>query len=378
MKKIIKFIKHNYKFIIGFMFGLIVASSSVYAANTIYSKNVTYDNSNSGLSATNVQDALDETYNKCTKSSAIGKIINLYYSGSAITTANIGGSTSNPKVKLNSIKSILLDNNGNYRYYGSNPNNYVTFNDEIWRIIGAFTNIDDGTGNKETRLKIIRNESIGNYSWDSSANTVNEGTGVNDWSKADLMTELNTLYYNSASGNCYIGQNNTSATCNFNNTGLNSMARSMIDNAVYYLGGWSSSYIYADDFYNYERGTTVYNCSTNDGVCPRATTWTGKIRLMYLSDYMYATDLSLCIQNGYNYKDSNCFNNNWLTYSDGVQWPIVPDSSHSNSVFRIGNDGYIGYYTATNTYVVRPVLYLKSNIIITGGSGTSSDPYTLG
>ena len=65
MKKIFKFIKKNFKLVIAFSLGFVLAGTSVYAANTIYSKNVTYDNSNSGLEATNVQDALDETYTKC-------------------------------------------------------------------------------------------------------------------------------------------------------------------------------------------------------------------------------------------------------------------------------------------------------------------------
>ena len=165
MKKISKFIKSNYKFLIGVIVGLLLSGTGVYAANTIYSKNVTYDNSNSGLSATNVQDALDETYIKCFPPVlATKKIIDLYNDGSSINTVNIGGSTSNPQVKLNSTQGIMLDNNGDYRYYGANPNNYVTFNGETWRIIGAFNNEDNGTGNKETRLKIIRDDSIGKYS----------------------------------------------------------------------------------------------------------------------------------------------------------------------------------------------------------------------
>ena len=55
-----------------------------------------------------------------------------------------------------------VDNN--LRYIGKDPNNYVLFNDELWRIIGIF---DKNTHEVEgTELvKIIRNESIGNYSW---------------------------------------------------------------------------------------------------------------------------------------------------------------------------------------------------------------------
>ena len=55
-----------------------------------------------------------------------------------------------------------------YRYTGANPNNYVSFNNELWRIIGVFPT-DDGTGNIENRVKIIRNESIGeDYMWDEN------------------------------------------------------------------------------------------------------------------------------------------------------------------------------------------------------------------
>ena len=378
MKKISKFIKNNYKLFIGLIIGGILSGTSVYAANTIYSKNVTYDNSNSGLSATNVQDALDETYTKCLPPpTATDKIINLYNDGSSINTVHIGGSTSNPQVKLNATQGIMLDNNGDYRYYGANPNNYVTFNDETWRIIGAFNNVDDGTGKKETRLKIIRNTSIGSYSWDSSSSTVNYGEGVNDWSQADLMTELNTLYYNSTSGICYNGQNNASTTCNFTSTGLDSTARSMIDNAVYHLGG-SSSYnnLYADDYYNAERGTTVYSCSTDDGACPRTTTWTGKVGLMYPSDYVYAVDLSLCTQNGYNYHNSTCESNDWLLYSS--QWTIMPYSDYVYYAFVGYGSGRVNFSQTYYTFAAYPVLYLKSDITITGGNGTSTNPYTLG
>ena len=371
MKKISKFIKSNYKFLIGVIVGLLLSGTGVYAANTIYSKNVIYDNSNSGLSATNVQDALDETYTKCfPPPTATEKVINLYNDGSSINTVNIGGSTSNPQVKLNATQGIMLDNNGDYRYYGADPNNYVTFNDETWRIIGAFNNVDDGTGNKETRLKIIRDESIGNYSWDSSASTVNSGRGVNDWSKADLMTELNTLYYNSTSGTCYNGRNNASTTCNFTSTGLDEVARNMIDNAVYHLGGTSSyDNLYADDYYNIERSTSVYTGNK--------TTWTGKIGLMYPSDYTYAVDLSLCTKDGYNYGNSTCKSNDWLLYSSN-QWTIMPASSFAYFAYYVTSAGYVNSGYVFGAAAARPVLYLKSDVTIVGGEGTSSNPYQLG
>ena len=88
----------------------------------------------------------------------------------------------------------------NLRYVGASPKNYLKFNDEIWRIIGVFNNIttidENDKEKKESLVKIVRNDSLGDYSWDSSESTTNSGYGINEWSQADLMTELNTDYIN--------------------------------------------------------------------------------------------------------------------------------------------------------------------------------------
>ena len=344
LKKISKFIKNNYKFIIGFVLGLVVASSSVYAANTIYSKNVTYDNSNSGLEATNVQDALDETYTKCFPPVlATDKIMNLYNDGSNITEATI--TSYDPKVYLNTVQKIMLDDYGNYRYYGKRVNNYVKFNDELWRIIGVFPDIDDGTGKKETRLKIIRSESIGKYVFGDS----------NDWTNSELQEMLNTLYYNNTSGSCYDDE-----ICDFTSIGLDSVARSMIDNAKYYLGettmyGSTNAYSY----FEYERS---------------GGSWTGKIGIIYPSDYVFARDYSFS-------SVSDQTNNNWL-YTGNQEWTITPSDISDDVINFIKGDGDVDNELYGNGYVfysmnVLPVTYLKSNVIINGGTGTESDPYTL-
>ena len=101
-----------------------------------------------------------------------------------------------------------IDDNGfsqtEYRYAGSNPNNYVDFNNEKWRIIGL-TNVKTASGQIEQRIKIIRNESIGLFSYDFRAETQN---GENDWTESSLMKLLNGIYYTSTSGDCYTGENN--------------------------------------------------------------------------------------------------------------------------------------------------------------------------
>ena len=270
-----------------------------------------------------------------------------------------------------------------YRYTGASPNNYVSFNNELWRIIGVFP-VDDGSGNIENRVKIIRNESIGRYSWDNKASGTGSSTsssGSNDWSDSALQVVLNEgAYYNRTTGNCPSGRNGATTACDFSTTGLTEEAKSMISDAKWYLGGTasytSSSNGLTSHWYTYERGTTVYS--------GRPTSFIGEIGLMYPSDYGYATSggsttsreecLATALNSWNDYSD--CKNNDWLLYSS-AQWTITPYSGTSASVFYFSSLGYVYSYIVYNPIAVRPVLYLSSDVMITGGTGTSSDPYIL-
>ncbi len=162
-----------------------------------------------------------------------------------------------------------------YRYIGANPNNYVKFNDELWRIIGVF-DVDDGAGKIEKRMKIIRNKSIGNYPWDYTSS----GSFINEWKTAQLNTLLNGgAYYNRTTGSYYNGITSAS-NVDFTSTGLTNAAKLMIGDAKWYLGGSSTiEDVTPSMFYTRERGTTVYS--------GRSANWTGKVGLMYPSDYGY-------------------------------------------------------------------------------------------
>ncbi len=264
-----------------------------------------------------------------------------------------------------------VDNN--LRYIGSNPNNYVLFNNELWRIIGVFNNIDDGTGLQESRIKLIRDESIGSLSWDYKSNR----TYANDWTTSTLMNLLNSgAYYNRTTGSYY--NNSTTATSvDFTSNGLTEEAKSMISDAKWNLGG-SSTYndVTASMFYERERGATVYS--------GRPTEWIGSIGLMYPSDYGYATsggsttNRQTCLNTElYNWDDyDDCFNNDWL-YTGSVQWTLTPYSRLSNYVFNVNSGGSVRSSNARYSYDVFPALYLSSNVKISGGEGTESSPFTL-
>ena len=144
----------------------------------------------------------------------------------------------------------------------------------------------------------------------------------------------------------------------------------MIGDALWNLGGDSGSLIYADDFYTLERGTTVWS--------GRSTTWTGKIALMYPSDYLYASNLATCSSDGTYWDTSGCADTSWL-FSGTYQWTLTPDASASSSVFIVDNTGCVSIINNVfNANASRPVLFLKSNVQITGGDGSQSNPFTLG
>ena len=256
---------------------------------------------------------------------------------------------------------LAYDDYGNLRYIGADPNNYVLFNDELWRIIGVFSEDTHGASGQKL-IKIIRNDSIGNISWDSG--------NVNDWSTASLQTTLNGDYLNGSGS--------------YASTGIKSdTARNMIETVTWKLGGTasytSSSNGLASHFYGYERGTTVYS--------GRPTTWSGKVALMYPSDYGYATsggsttNRDACLAKElYNWDSSSfsdCKNNDWLYDSSTYQWTLTPLSSVSIRVFYVYNPGYVYINDALYSYGVRPSVYLTSNVKILGGDGTSNSPYTL-
>mgnify|MGYP002558983044 CR=1 FL=1 len=266
----------------------------------------------------------------------------------------------------------------NIRYYGSNPDNYVSFNNELWRIIGVFGN----------NVKLVRKDSLGSLLWDSSASSVNNGRGVNEWSQSDLKNYLNTMYYGGTSVTCYNGKYDQTTTCPTNR--LDETSKSLIDNHIWNTGAPNDSTLYDSttnsydtvEFYNAERGNeTGKICSSgiacNDTV-ERTTTWTGYVGLPYITDYAYASSESDCntkIDNSSTYK---CKNNNWMHKNDWY-WTLSPFAipDDAGSVWVVGGDEGVSCNGAAFPLSAFPTIYLKSNVLIESGNGTSDSPYIL-
>ena len=305
-------------------------------------------------------------------------------------------------------EGLKIDNtpDQNIRYYGSNPNNYVSFNNELWRIIGVFGN----------NVKLVRSEKLGDLSWDSSESSVNGGLGINQWgestdadgneySGADLQVYLNKMYYGGTTVTCYGGSNNTT-TCPTNK--LDDASKTLIDNHLWNTGAIDETdttivnqetfALNTVPFYNAERGSVNGKiCSSgiacNDTV-ERTTTWTGYVGLPYPTDWAYASSESACETNmnaGDNatalspdekIANMSCKNNNWMHYgstSSDKTWYMSSFVYPGNAtlVWHVNGVGRADGADAAGSLSAFPTIYLKSNILIESGKGTSDNPYIL-
>ena len=285
-----------------------------------------------------------------------------------------------------------------YRYRGASPKNYVTFNGETWRIIGVFPT-DDGTGKIENRIKLIKDQSIGEYKWD-------DGTTAYNYTKNDnlmLLQDKNKLkveYLEKKNKNNFIDLAITEPTkpvlnnwarpaslnTYLNKTYLNALSttsQNMIGDTKYYLGGGgnNSNFNSSVDFYSYER--KIKNTKSNEFYYDKnPNSWVGKLGLMYVSDYGYASDN--CETKALNdYNNSNdlriCNNTNWLFNLKKLEATVTQYSNTSTSIHYIANNGIVvsTYQASLAQTVVRPTLYLKSEVRIIDGEGTSTNPYII-
>ena len=218
---------------------------------------------------------------------------------------------------------------GRYFYKGANPNNYITFNNETWRIISIES---DGS------IKIMRNESIGNRAFDSG--------NSNAWETSDIKSYLNGNYL---------------ATITTN--------QDKIVPHTWSIGGVTYNNSDLADQINDENGTQSQSAS---------------VGMITLSEYLRAnTNTEQCGNfslNNSNY--STCKTTDWMfniVPSNDYLWTISPYASSSSSIFRVnGNDtaGWLGSNYAKDSRGVSPAVYLSSDITLTG-DGSSSNPYVI-
>ena len=296
----------------------------------------------------------------------------------------------------------------NIRYYGSNPNNYVLFNNELWRIIGVFG----------SNVKLVRSEKLGNLSWDSSESSINYGWGINQWGEStyedgtsypgsDLMQYLNKMYYGGTSVTCYGGSKNSTTTCP---TGtIDETSKSLIDYHTWNTGAidvtdttivnQETGALNTVPFYKAERGSVNGKICNGGDYCndtvTRKTEWPGYVGLPYVTDWAYASSESDCETNMYAginatassddeaFVNMTCKKNNWMHHGttdiEDATWYLSPyaDPDFANCVWSVYGVGNTDNGNAASPLSAFPTIYLKSNVLKLEGTGTSTDPYEL-
>ena len=293
---------------------------------------------------------------------------------------------------------IYKTNNHEYRYVGADPDNYVLFNDDLYQIIGVFDS--NSTGVSGNLVKLIRARILTAMSWGVYNTTNNSGTFSNyksDWTgtttgvpaNANIMLNqyflnsdtLNTGYTNQTYGACadWTYMYNSSSYRNRNcktivGYGIKSNISNYIQTVTWYLNGFNSTSYTREEFYNCERGiSNNSNCTAGYNGTSDSTT-SAKIGLMYVSDYAYASGKFAC-GNGTSVSSSYMGNSNWLY--KGEEWMITPRASSDNYAFVVSSVGGVSDRITGRGYGVRPTFYLKSQVYVTGGNGSFSNPYTI-
>ena len=278
-----------------------------------------------------------------------------------------------------------------YRYIGANVNNYVKFNNDLYRIIGVFDENSHGVTGQYLVKLIMASPFLGNswgiYNISNTSGTYsnyrNDWTGKATGIKANLNVLLNEYFANSANtsstyGSCatwtyFFNNNNTNYRTNdcsdIVGYGIDPKYSGYIENATWYLYG-SGTDQSKQNWYLCERGG---NSCTTSGPSTGDASVTSKIGLMYLSDYLYASGYYASTDTT-TQGNSYYGNKNWLY--KGYEWTQTPYASGANRVWLV-NPGSAGSYYSRNPYGSRPAFYLKSDIKISGGFGTYNNPYIL-
>ncbi|MBR4230991.1 MAG: hypothetical protein IKR74_02400 [Bacilli bacterium] len=275
------------------------------------------------------------------------------------------------------VWKLVMDHPREFRYIGANPNNYITFNGELWRIVGIIPNVEYCTGTftdttcsaSETGdlVKIVRNASEGTMAFNTSS------TNSNKWDTSSTTSIAYTLQSKTYASDSHV------AVVKWSTTGYSSASRTPAQ------------------FYALEYQST--------GAVPSGYSkfWYGKVGSIHVSDYSYATlgnnaatgtytrtgCLARALPNWTSSYKTNCALTSWLSFNNvtsslpsaGVAWwTMAPVSGAKTNVIDITTAGITSSIAATTATInVRPAVYLKPDTLVSGThTGAYNDPLVIG
>ena len=221
-----------------------------------------------------------------------------------------------------------FDEDGRYVYEGKSPNNYITFNNETWRIISL---------EPDHTIKIMRNDNIGGKAY-NEPKAGEDNSNILNWDASNsLHNYLNGEYLNDLSTNSLLAYHN-----------------------------FDTGFITGENLASADIKALVQN-----------TTWNSKVGLINMSDYLNSNSDDQCRTfDGFNGKE-NCKETTYI--SDTLTLTTNGGSDNKNNVYAITKEGYqlVGVETS---YAIKPVVYLKSGVKISlenNPSGEEDKPYII-
>ncbi len=258
---------------------------------------------------------------------------------------------------------------GRYIYKGANPNNYITFNGEQWRIVSIET--DD-------TIKIVKALALPSQPFDTEglrtteycAKAVLSGTwkGCNIWATTSEFDNNSTLP-NGVKGKIV----------------ADSSLKTYL-NGTYYEGLTANKK--AIQKHNFYYGSATFNNPdlASQIISEKKYFVSSNVGLIQASDYIKAnTDITNC--GSFKLVRSNntlCKTTNWLNPTRACYWTITPlyvndGGAASSAMYTILVDpvGFLGHHNAASTVInVDPVVYLKASTKLSG-DGTPEEPFKI-
>ncbi len=237
-----------------------------------------------------------------------------------------------PEYLVDKIKNSKLDEYGNgvyeidgeYVYRGDDVNNYITFNNQTWRIVSI---------DSEGDVKIVFNDKDNErYAWDTAYNSEkNKEYGVTtDYLRTDIRKMLNDYYENV----------------------LTVKVKANLVSKTLCVGGLK-----------------VGDTSTKEIECS-ITKVDEYVGLLTVRDYQLASLDQGCT--GYNKQE--CTNYNYIS-DDISSWLLTKNSENSYEVYFLNKT--ITPQKASTSRKVSPVVFLSKDTIILEGKGTQDEPYVI-
>ncbi len=296
---------------------IIVGTVSISAVTYFPSNQTTYDNKASGLNATNVQDAIDELYKKA--------------DSSTITSSKL------KDLVVTTGSGLYADEyeEGRYIYRGNYVDNYITFNNEEWRILSI---------EKDGTMKIINLTETG-----ASSSTNTTSWGNTTWTNSNVNTYLNGTYYNNLSTTA----KNLIVARNFNVGNLGTKTETNLQLAVQ---------------------------------SEKTSKWNGKVAILTVTEFLRTNTRLACANfpNNVSYYGSNCGGTTWINYVSNKGWGI-PSLGWLLNHYKDNNDYHWVFYLGSLTTVRMsnnpyetsfPVVHIKSGLQLSG-YGSKTNPFII-